>query len=360
MLTVGTKTYKAYPRTKAITLVELLVVFSIISIIAGMGLALWSHSGKQMGFQALRGEINSLIQLAQSSARLDKRDVTFTIDPVRKEIYYIVKRPFGLWHFEDITDEELTTGAFNLNARLNGSATVVGDGRIGGGLFLDYTGDSSGWAEISRIPLLDRADGLIIEVSIFPYMSITNTDKTIIGKSGEYSIIFGSANFISVELGQTTISTTLNSIPYERWSSLLVSYEPTVYGVSQSNGKLSLFVNNQYINDIRDIPKPDGGGSSVVIGNQQSDSSFYGIIDELKFSGLIRSDSIRLEQPSLVLTIETQDGMVNSLTEPHSFIFNKEGFLTSVFSGDILITNQPVKLKFSSGALRDSFEIGIK
>jgi type II secretory pathway pseudopilin PulG len=360
MLIAGTKTRKTYPQTQAITLVELLVVFSIISIIAGMGMALWSHSGKQMGFQALRGEINSLVQLAQSSARLDKRNVTVTIDPARKEIYYIVKRPFGLWHCEDITPEGVTTGSFNFNARLSGSAAIVSGGWIGGGLLLDYDGASSSYAEITGIPLLDRADGLVMEVAVYPYMSMTNTDKTIVEKSGAYSIIFGAANFISVEFGQTTISTTFNAIPYERWSSILASYEPAVYGSSQSSGRLSLFINNQYVNDINNITKPDSADGPVTIGSRQGDSSFFGIVDELKFSGLIRSDPIKLEQSDLVMTIELQDGTVNPLAEPHSFIFNKEGFLTSVFRGDILVTSQPVKLTFSSGALRDNFEIAVK
>jgi len=342
MLTVGIK--------KGFTLVELLVVFSIIAVIGGMGLAVWSHSGKQVGFQAQRGEIASMIQLAQSTARIEKRSVSITVDPAVKEVYYIAKRVFGLWHFEDYSSEtNSTTGALNLANQFNGSVSIVRDGYVGGGLFLEYRADSSSWCQIDRIPLLNRADGLMVEVAIYP-MVITPSDRTILEKSGEFNLMLAAGDFISLSFGQSTISTTWNSIPYDRWSVLKFMFEPDVYGTAQSNGKLSLYVNNQLMEEISGIAKADGGDAPIIIGSKENGVSFFGIVDELKFSGLAKSEAIKLDPVDTTVDVVMPDGRSAALTQPLTLIINKDGTLTG----------GAVKLRFTSNGVHDSFEVAVR
>jgi type II secretory pathway pseudopilin PulG len=347
-------------RRKAITLIELLVVFSIIAIISGMGLGLWSHSGRHIGFQAIRGEINSLIQLTQSNARIDNREITLAFDPARKEAYYISKRTFGMWHFEDIDmDNATTSGAFNRNAKLGGASAIVTKGLFGNCLALTVT--SASWVEIDRIPLLNKAEGLMIECSIYPYPVLTPTDQTIIRKEGEYTVALRVGNSISVNFGEATISTTWNSIPYDRWSNLKLTYEPDTYGAGQqSSGTVALFLNNKKIDELANVAKPQSGDAPVIIGSQQEGESFSGVLDEFKFSGLIKTDPVKLEPADMTVMLIEQGGTQTNITEPLYVVYNHDGFLSMVYNKSGFATTAPVMLSFASKTLRDTFDIAIK
>ena len=83
-------------QSKGFTIVELLVVLSIIALIMGVGLATMTHSGRQFSFQAVRGEMVSLVRYTRSNATIEKGVSVIVIDPIKKQIYTRSRRAAGL------------------------------------------------------------------------------------------------------------------------------------------------------------------------------------------------------------------------------------------------------------------------
>ncbi|MFH1227451.1 MAG: LamG-like jellyroll fold domain-containing protein [Planctomycetota bacterium] len=351
MKKAGTKTMLTAGIKKGITLVELLVVFSLIAIMGGIGLGIWSHSGKQVGFQAQRGEINAMIQLVQTMARIEKRSVSLTVDPAAKEAYYITKKTYGQWHFEDyITATDTTTGAFGLNGQLSGPITVTANGYVGSGLFLENIPNSSSpCCRINKIPLLNRAEGLMVELAIYPTLMAQGLNLVILYKNGGFSLMLTENDSIRLTFGESAVSTTANTIRCQRWTPLCFMFEPDVYGQVQSNGKLSLYLNGVLQDQLLNVAKL-AGEDPITIGASEGGPPFIGMVDELRISGLNKSDPVKFEPADTVISVTMVDGSPSPLTPPFTLVINKDGYLAG----------GSVRLRFSSNSLHDSFEVVIK
>ncbi len=60
-------------RLSGVTLIELMVVMSIIAILMGAGIAMMSESNKDLGLRASRGQVLGLCRYARTAARHTRR-----------------------------------------------------------------------------------------------------------------------------------------------------------------------------------------------------------------------------------------------------------------------------------------------
>ena len=320
--------YCIMKQSKAFTIVELLVVLSIVALIMGVGLATMSHSGRQFGFQAVRGELVSIIRYTRSNATTEKGVSVVVIDPLKKEIYSRARRTVGLWHFEDIDGSNNSIGAFNNNAQLQGDAAVAPYGRFGNGLMITSTGS----ADCGTIPILSRDAGISVECWISPTDNWPLSQRTIVDLT-EGSIMLEANDSVKASYGSLAFNTAVSIIPYERWTHLMMVYEPdyTSYGDS---GTLSLYINNALVGQSSGNPGVSIGKKNFSVSS--SGASFKGMIDEVKVVLLVETEKLKLESDILV---------TGAFTTPFAIRFNKDGRL---------IQSVPITL-FTSASTRDSF-----
>jgi len=311
------------------SIIELLVVISIIAMVTGAGLAILSHSGRAFGFQAIRGEIASLIQYTRGNALIEKGPTYVVIDPNRKEIYSCARRTIGMWHFEN------TTGAFNNNARLRGDAAIDPAGMFGN----TFTSTSTGYAECGTVPILGRDQGISIECWISPTEISPLTERTVFEISSVARVFIEDDDSFRISCGSLSVGTAPSSVPYQRWTYLCMLYEPD-YTISGS-GTLSLYLNSALACSIKGSANLTAGKWNFTVSN--SATPFIGMIDEVKVSIINKTDRLQLE-PDVSMLADFGFGF-QPFTVPVAVKFDKKGRLS-----------QPVpQIQLISSSALDSF-----
>ncbi|MEW6027654.1 MAG: LamG-like jellyroll fold domain-containing protein [Planctomycetota bacterium] len=316
------------------TIVELLVVISIIAIITGVGLAVLSHSGRQFGFQAVRGELVSLLRYTRSNAMIEKGVSAVVIDPLKKEIYSCSRRTVGLWHFED----SASTGAFGNNAQLQGDAAIAAYGRFGNGMMIV----SGGSANCGAIPFLSRMSGISVECWVSPTATTGPAGQRTVFDLSEGGMMIDADDSIRAWFGSLSVNSNPSVIPYERWSYLMMVFEPD-YTQYNGAGVLSVYLNNDLIAQASGNPVVTLGKKNFSV-SASGGTSFKGMIDEVKIALLAESEKLTLESD---ITITPESGP--PFGTPFAVRFGKDGRLIATVA----------PMKFTSGSTRDSFILEI-
>jgi hypothetical protein len=313
---------------------ELLVVITIMAMITGIGMAILSHSGRQFGFQATRGEIVSLIRYTRSNAITEKGLTSVVIDGGKKQIYSCARRTLGLWHFEDVNNNS-STGAFGNNAKLYGEATIAPYGRFGNGLMITTTGS----ATCGTIPVVSQNQGIAVECWISPTDSGKLTERTIVDLTNG-RLALNADDSIKISYGSLTTDTSPASIPYGRWSYVSMVYEPD-YTRLDSHGTLSLYINDILIKQIIGNPTAPIGKWNLNVSSPAN--PFNGMIDEVKVSLMSETERLQLE-PDISIQADYETGFAVLLTSV-LIKFDKKGNL-----------KQSIPLiKLTSSSTKDSF-----
>ncbi|MDI6733791.1 MAG: prepilin-type N-terminal cleavage/methylation domain-containing protein [Planctomycetota bacterium] len=318
------------------TLIELLVVLSIIAVIAGIGLGVVSHSGRQFAFQAVRGEIVSLIRYARTNAITEKSMSTVVIDPQKKEIYSYSPRTAGLWHFED-NNGGFSTGAFGNNAALLGDVAIL-YGRIGNGLMM--AGAAAGYAQCGSVSVISENQGIIIECWISPSMVSTMSQRDII-RLDDGAISIEPDDSIKFTYGSLNAQTSPSSISYQQWSNVVMTFEPD-YTLPDGSGTLSLKLNNILLAEEKGIPAIMPGRRNLTASS--AGSPFTGMVDEVRASLMAEIGRLKLE-PDIILSDDTGQPLPQAIV----IQFDKKGNLRTPVS----------KVMFTSSSTRDSFTLEV-
>ncbi|MFH0889499.1 MAG: LamG-like jellyroll fold domain-containing protein [Planctomycetota bacterium] len=326
---------KCSKNSNGFTIIELLVVMTIMAMIAGIGLAVLSHSGRQFGFQALRGEIVSLTRYTRSNAMAEKGGTTVVIDAGQKQIYSCARRTMGLWHFEDVNNKS-STGAFGNNAKLQGDANIEAYGRIGNGLMITTTG----YATCGTIPVVSKNQGIAIECWISPTNSASFTERTIIDLTNG-NIALNPDNSVKLTYGSLTTNTA-STIPYERWSYLSMVYESNY---TDGSGMFSFYINNTLVEQISGTANAPLGKWNFNVSSPTS--PFNGMIDEVKVSIVSETERLQLE-PDVSIQVDYGTGFTTPTT-PILIRFDKNGNLTQSI---------PI-IKLTSSSTKDSFTLEV-
>ena len=320
---------------KGVTLLELLVVISIIAVISGIGLAFFSHSNRQLDFQGTAGEIISILRYARSTARTEKMLTRVMIDPAKREIYYFKRQTLGLWHFEDDA-LEISTGAFNRPAKLLEGARLTDDGKFGRAVLMD----GIGLIDCGDIPVVSPEQGLEIEAWVYLFGA---TFQTIVEKHGEYSFQIESDGSLTARVGHLSLTTASALVPLNCWAHLMFVYDTET---------LRIFINKQSVAVVDGKTELKNDRSYLTISSPGS--RFNGKIDEVKINAIVKSEIFKLQPSDLVITAP--------LIEPNGLItleFDDRGRLKYQSIPGTPADNEGVQIKFTAPSSNSSFILEI-
>jgi prepilin-type N-terminal cleavage/methylation domain-containing protein len=268
-------------RASGVTLVELMVVMSIIAILMGLGMAMLTESNKDNGLKAARGAVLGTCRYARSAARNSRAPVWVRVDPQGRWIATVVRRPMGAWHFE----EEPLTGALGHDAEMH-DGKLFDDGRVGRAVLF---GDKGGHLDCGNVPLLATHQGLLVELW---YRAIQHRkQRTLVSKRGEFEIALDKEGNLAAYAGSETDRVQLYargaSLPLGKWTKIALLWD---------GAALTLLVNDH------PLAKKTGTASfSLSDGNFTVGSGEYpldGAVDEVRVDALI--EDTRYNLPDLL------------------------------------------------------------
>lgn len=266
-----------------VTLIELMVVMSIIAIMLGAGLALFTESNKDRGLRAARGMVLGACRYAKTTARNTRAPVWMRLDPEGRWIATSVRRPMASWHFEDNT----LRGAMGRQAELD-SGKIIDDGRVGRGILFD---DKGGHLDCGPLPMISPDQGLIAEVWYRP--KTHRKDRTVLSKKGEFGIAVdrgGSLHaFVGGGQGVVQIDVKNLPIPENRWSKLAILWDAKT---------LTLLVNDRPLARRAGTAVFEMNDSPLLIGTPEM--PLDGCVDEIRVDALVEDSHPVLPEGILV------------------------------------------------------------
>lgn len=262
-------------RRGGVTLVELMVVLSVIAIIFGIGLAFLSSASRDLQFRSTVGQVRTLLRYARSEAIAQHSAAYVEIDPVAGEMRAVTKRPIALWHFED--DE--CTGAFGLNGKPSGGERVRG--KLG-----------SAWAlgpkdaiDCGELPLFRPDQGILIEA----WLLLNSTEaQSLFTCEGMYELRVAKDGGLAAEAGGKEADAEGVQVPVGRWFEVKLVYDGKfvvlkqdgqVVGVSEDDGRAGEL--------------PDRGSRFTIGGD---DLGMDGLVDEVRVSAILPTETRTLPE----------------------------------------------------------------
>jgi len=273
-------------RFRGVTLLELMVVMSIIAVLLGIGMAMLTESRKDMGLRAARATTLGICRFARTGARNARAPVILRVDPAGRWLTTVVRRPMAAWHFDDGS----LAGAMGHTAEIH-EGKIVDDGHVGSGVLFTAKSASStktekgGWIDGGRVPMMAPDQGLIVEVWYRPVAN--RTQRVLIRKSGEFGILIDKggvpAAFVGTEANGVDLKATGAAIPESRWTKLGLMWDGKV---------LTLSVNDHPLARKAGTAVFAMGDAHVTIGSQEF--PLDGEVDEVRIDALIEGSRYNL------------------------------------------------------------------
>ncbi|MBI4833702.1 MAG: prepilin-type N-terminal cleavage/methylation domain-containing protein [Planctomycetes bacterium] len=283
------------------TLIELIVVITIIAMLSGVGIAFISTANKQFGFQATQGSIVSMLRSARSQAITQKEPSSVIFDLSKKEVYLLVRRNSRLWHMEDGTMGKVT-GAFGNDAQFTGLIELAPEGRFGRGLAFNGAGE----VDCGKLVLKGNETSLMIDLWIYP---VSQTDQIILRMpvvedespaDSKYFLMLTDDRELVAKFGDVQTTSMKGIVPLERWSRLKMVYEarlPNLYNMQW--GDLKVWLNDSLVAQISGTTQAKEFNPMML---SLQDTPFYGKMDEVKISTIAATDLTKLDPPSVEIT----------------------------------------------------------
>ncbi|MEK7467500.1 MAG: LamG-like jellyroll fold domain-containing protein [Planctomycetota bacterium] len=270
-------------RTLGVTLIELMVVMSIIAILLGVGMAMMSESNKDMGLRATRSTVLGICRFARTAARNSRAPVAVKIDPEGKYVSTVVRRPMAAWHFED----DLAPGALGHFAKISNGKLADG-GRVGRAVSFS---DSGGFIDCGNVAMYSKDQGLLVEIWYLP--KLHKKDRVLVQKSGEFGLAVSKAGFlqayVGVEAQRVAIAMSDAAIPEARWSKIALLWD---------GASLTILVNDYPLARKAGKATLAMGDSPLTIGSK--DMPLDGLIDEVRVDALIEDSRMIVRDPLTV------------------------------------------------------------
>jgi prepilin-type N-terminal cleavage/methylation domain-containing protein len=219
-------------RRNAFTLIEILVVCSLLAIIMGLGAAFLGSLNRVMAVQAEKGRIDALVRQAHNSASLEHARAWVILDPDANTVQVKAMTVVGLWHFED---EDLTGYPQSQDISL-GSAQLSNPAIVSGkiGRCLVFDGKGSG-ADLGTNHLFESKYGITVEAWVFPEAEATSTlfalgrgfKLTLSGEFLEGNIlgVGGVDNSWGAKKSHSKKNQLTVPVPERRWSHIALSFD---------------------------------------------------------------------------------------------------------------------------------------
>ena len=348
-----------WPLVTGFTIIELLIVISVIAFLLGTGIGVYFAYVRTNAFRAETQAVASILQAARLNAIEQNSDSLVCVEPDHNRITQITRTTVGVFHFEDLNDN-LTSGAFGHAALVASGTPALVPGKVGHALALD--GQSSLKCKMLRgsqwvnIPTYDAREGIAIEAWIMPSApaGTSAAQMTIVERQGWYGISLRydpTAGRFSVSAGAVTIlpdapgyfqhsAMSAAIIRPNEWSHVSISYNAhaeflslRVNGLEAAIGYDSSMAGNT----------PDPAAETLIGAAADGTAAFMGRIDELIISAFASEPS---HYVTAKLKLESQN-----LAPGNTIRFTPTGRLDPVHDPappKVILNN------YQSGAIKDS------
>ncbi len=258
-------------------MIEMMVVIGIVITLFGLGVAGYMSMAQSSSAEAKLASIEAAMSQARVFAMRTGSGSRVVIDTEERTFTPLGFKVIGLWHLED------ESGAWERDLIIEEGEHVPG--HIGKGILFE---GRNGWGSCDD-EALDRPKGVCIEAWVFPMLS--GQKQYIFRKKKAYYLKITEAGTLEGGGKDVEVETERFQLPLHRWS------------------KVSLIVDEEhvaiYVDEIERASKDEGVELPVKEPGefQVSDSlePFIGIIDEVRFMGLVRGDTVRLDEGEQIL-----------------------------------------------------------
>ncbi|GEM_PF-3159216 len=275
------------------TIVELLVVCSLLAIIIGMGAAFLGSMNRVLAIQAEKSRLDALVRQAHNTASDESGRAWLRLDPETNVVEVKAMKMIGQWHFED---EDLVGFPPGLEVTLAGgrlsNPKLRERGKIGRCVVLEGKGGVI-FETDHRFVL---KDGISLEAWILPYR---NRSGMIFKKGAGLYLKLSHGYLEGMVRGVGTVHTEDRklAVPAHRWSHVKLSFDGRTLEVRVNGALGAVFPppakKKKKKKDGDEAPvyhyKPDKG-QPLVAGE-----GFAGRIDELRVEGVIYPHVVKLD-----------------------------------------------------------------
>jgi prepilin-type N-terminal cleavage/methylation domain-containing protein len=269
-----------------VTLLEILVVLTILAMIFGMTLGILRNANRDLGVMAAANTVTALLRAAGEHARAENSPAWVVLDMDDNTAGTLIRETVVMCHFED------TSAGFGRTINVNGAVQVLG--RIG----TAYRFSSSNTIECGDIPRFAANQGIAIEMW---FNRSPGTGKHVLATIGkEMELYVDAVGRVHAKVGTTEATSGTNLIPREWW----------VYCQAIYNGReIKILINGAEAGSTPCRNYVWKGPAPLVLGSKKDGLS--GLMDEVRVSAVIPRDTYPLpEQVTFELpkTAKVQDG----------------------------------------------------
>jgi prepilin-type N-terminal cleavage/methylation domain-containing protein len=313
-------------RKRGVTLLEVIVVITILAMLLGISVAFMRGANRDLGVSAAGNYVVGLLHGAHQQARSNSAPAMVVLNVKNNTVHLLSQEPVGEWHFEDAT----TTGAFGRNGRVHGARLVTG--RVGMGM--QFGG--SAHVDCGEVPIYSSKQGLAVSFWVNRKPSRGTQVLCTIGK--EMEIAVEGDGELKARFGSLNAATGSVKLPFDAWCHIRM-----VCAAQQMR---------LYVNDVPLVVRtgtPEWTKSSpFIVGGARA--GFAGVIDEVKLSLIIPREEYllpheaRFELPAAVKPSSEGDFIIH---------FDEEGRL------DRLRHSEPARFKIKSPVHELSIGVGM-
>ena len=280
-------------------------VTALISILLGIGSALFSNTQQKLSLKVSAFEAAAVIQSARNASMQENTSSKVNILPKENVFQVWSGKIAGYWHLEDTTG----TGALNFNAKIQNCQ--MKEGKTGKSLHFQ-AGKSK--IHLGHWGLFSLEEGFVLSFWVYPERIQEDKEQILWEIPGHYILGISRDGTLFLKRGKSDINTQEVRLPLYQWSLIEITQEISEIFLTLDGVKR---FQKTYDNKKNPIPS----SSSLIIG-----TFFQGKIDEIK---LLRK-AIFLEW-TLPKELEIRKG-------PPFILFNAQGFPDPFFhSGGVIL-----------------------
>jgi len=309
------------------TLIEMLVVISVISILMGIGVGVYLKLQSAYHFRAVYNQTQNVVRAVQNASRIHRTEGVVHWDKEDGVVWGSVDEIVAYWPFEVIDDNSTTPGARDIYGRVYGGESTVG--RVGQAV---YFGLSGGYVDCGNPPQLNPPEGVRIEAWIYPEAYPTSENgSVIVGRRGAYVFRIFSDGLLEAQFADADVDSGLFQISLHRWSHVVMMADPR---------RIALYVDGVERGSAPGHLEWKPSTSHVTLSAKEA--PFFGILDEVVIAAVETSKQVRM-----------LDGcaLVGDVMDIH---FTPRGTL------DMQHHAGPVSLGMTFKDLRRTFQVGLQ
>jgi hypothetical protein len=274
---------------------ELLAVISIIALLMGIGVGVFSKLN--ISKYAAVGIVRNALRSARESAMASGAPVTLVCDGDEQKMFDLSASPVAQFQFEDFydggTQTSQTVGAFDLRAQLNGAQVGAG-GRNSGCLILNKPGSYAS-AELGGNAEYVFSGGLAAEVDV--YIQRTGNYQ-ILRRQKQFHIATASDGSVEAEVslaenespeakpvGTILVTSAPNTIVPETWHHVGFIYDRVTLTLHVDGIPVAMKLSKSGDPVVRDK-------SALEMGDRKG--AFLGRLDGVKLSAVVPGEGIAL------------------------------------------------------------------